>query len=63
MYVSMSVCLSVCLCVCVFPRGEVISQPIFKYDISTDAYSQPEGVSENQFEIESDVESYLINTS
>jgi len=60
MYVSMSVCLSVCLCVCLsvclYPRREVISQPIIKYDISTDAYSQPEGASENRFEIKPEVE-------
>ena len=31
-------------------------QPTFKYDISTDAYSQPEGASENRFEIKPDVE-------
>ena len=52
MYVSMCVCLSVCL----FPRGEVISQSIFKYDISTNAYSQQKGVSENRFKIKPDVE-------
>ena len=56
----MSVCLSVfvcvCLSVCLYPRRGVISQPIFKYDISTDAYSKPEGVSENQFKIKPDVE-------
>ena len=52
----MSVCLSVCLCVCVFPRREVISQHIFKYDISTDVYLQPKGASENRFEIKLEVE-------
>ena len=56
MYVSMSVCLSVCLCVCLFPRREVISQPILKYDISTDAYFQPKGVPENRFKIKPEVE-------
>ena len=60
MYVSMSVCLSVrvcvCVCVCLFPRREVISEPILKHDISTDAYFQPEGVSENPFKIKPEVE-------
>ena len=51
----MSVCLSDCLCVYVFPHRVVVAQPIFKYDISTDAYSRPEGVSENQFKIKPDV--------
>ena len=56
MYVSMSVCLSVCVSVCLLPRREVISQPILKYDISTDAFSQPEGVPENRFKIKPEVE-------
>ena len=46
------VCQCVCLSVCLFPRSEVISQPIFKYDISTDAQSLHLGISENRFEIE-----------
>ena len=56
------VCQYVCVCacvrvsVCMFPRREVISQPIFKYDTSTDAYSEPEGVSENRFKIKPEVE-------
>ena len=48
--------MSVCVCECLLPRREVISLPIFKYDISTDAYLQSEGVSENQFKIKPDVE-------
>ena len=53
LYVCQFVCLSVCVCVCVclFPRREVISQPIFKCNISTDAHSIPLGISENRFEI------------
>ena len=53
------VCQSVCLSVCLYLRREVIFQPIFKYDISTDAYSQPEGASENRFEIKPEVEKLL----
>ena len=54
-------CVCVCVCECVFlrQRREVICQPIFKYDISTDAYSQPEGASENRFEIKPEVEKLL----
>ena len=48
-----------CVSVCLYPRREVISQPIIKYDISTDAYSQPEGASENRFEIKPEVEKLL----
>ena len=52
----MSVCVSVCVSVGMFPRREVISQPIIKYDISTDAYLWREGASENRFKIKPDVE-------
>ena len=44
--------MSVCVCVCLRQRSEVISEPISKCDMSKDAYSQPEGVSENRFKIE-----------
>ena len=56
------VCQYVCLSVCLYPRREVISQLIFKYDISTDAYLQPEGVSENRFKIKPDVEKLWLKT-
>ena len=41
----------VCVCVCLYPRSGFNSQPIFKFDMSTDAESPPGGVSENRFEI------------
>ena len=55
LYVCQYVCVSVCVSVGMFPRREVISQPIIKYDTSTDAYLWREGASENRFEIKPDV--------
>ena len=55
----MSVCVCVRVCVCMFPRRDFISQPIFKYDTFTDAYSEPEGTSENRFKIKPEVEKLL----
>ena len=54
--ISLYVCQFVCVSVCLFPRREVISQPIFKCDISTDAHSIPLGISENKFEIKVSVQ-------
>ena len=50
-FVCLCVCVSVCVCVCLYPRSAFNSQPIFKFDMSTDAESPPGGVSENRFEI------------
>lgn len=42
----------VCLSVCLQQHSEVISEPISKCDMTTDAYSQLKGVFENRFKIE-----------